>query len=212
MIETDIVYSYSTSKANLLNDYFADSSTLVDRPDGYAFPPQFIKCKARLSEVIFTPIKVYKVLKNLQTCKASGPDLLSNRMLKECAEVMADPLSNLFNKLMDRECFPAVWKRANVVPVHKKGNKQFKSNYRPISLLSSLGKVMERIVFDELYEYCDKKTFIDGKNAGFKKNDTTVNQLLLLTNKIYKTLGDGSDVLIYLKLLTGFITTAFCTN
>ena len=106
---------------------------------------------------------------------------------------MADPLSNLFNKLMDRECFPAVWKRANVVPVHKKANKQFKANYRPISLLSSSGKVMERIVFDELYEYCDINHLLTEKNAGFKKNDSTVNQLLSLTNKIYKTLGDWSS-------------------
>ena len=92
--------------------------------------------------------------------------------------------------------FPDAWKRANVTPIHKKSDRQKKENYRPISLLSCVGKVMERIVFNELYEYCDTHNLLTWRNAGFKKNESTVNQLLYLVHQIYTSLGNGSDVLI----------------
>ena len=117
-------------------------------------------------------------------------------MLKETAEVMAMPLSRLFNRSMEMGCFPDVWKQANVTPVYKKADKQIKENYRPISLLSCVGKVMERIVFNELYEYCNVNNLLTWRNSGFKKHDSTVNQLLFLVNKIYESLGNGDDVLL----------------
>ncbi len=82
-------------------------------------------------------------------------------MLKNIAEVIAEPLSSLFTKLMNSGYFPSEWKKANVIPVHKKADKQNKENYRPISLLSCLGKVMERIIYNELYEYCESNDFFN---------------------------------------------------
>jgi hypothetical protein len=67
---------------------------------------------------------------------------------------MSKPLSDLFNKSMACHTFPDSWKRANVSPIFKKNDKQQKENYRPISLLSCVGKVMECIVYNELYDYC----------------------------------------------------------
>ena len=75
-------------------------------------------------------------------------------MLQETAEVLAEPLSELFFQSTQLGMFPDRWKRAHVTPVHKKDNKQIKENYRPISLLSCIGKIMERVVFNKLYEYC----------------------------------------------------------
>jgi hypothetical protein len=117
-------------------------------------------------------------------------------MLKETAEVLALPLSDLFNKSMELGTFPDMWKRANVTPIHKKSDKQSKENYRPISLISCLGKIMERIVFNEIYEYCQVHELLTWRNSGFKKHESTVNQLLFLVNAIYTSLGDGEDVLL----------------
>ncbi len=90
-------------------------------------------------------------------------------MFKNIAEVIAEPLSSLFKKLMNSGYFPSEWKKANVIPVHKKADKQNKENYRPISLLSCLGKIMKRIIYNELYEYCESNDCLTYKNSGFKK-------------------------------------------
>ena len=78
--------------------------------------------------------------------KASEPDLISPRLLKEGANQLSFPLSKFFNRLIISGQFPQSWKKANVTPVYKKGEKQVCNNYRPISLLSVLGKIMEKSV------------------------------------------------------------------
>ncbi len=87
----------------------------------------------------------------------------------------------------------------------QKADKQRKENYRPISPLSCLGKVMERIIYNELYEYCEGNDFLTYKNSGFKKKDSTTNRLLDLTHKLYSSLEGGSDVLlVFLDITKAF--------
>ena len=154
IIENGICYADATAKADIFNEYFASISSLPQLEMGFALPPLYYRTAARLSIVDLSDIKVYKVLKSLNVSKANGPDCISNRMLKETAEVICKPLSKLFIKSMITGTFPDAWKQANISPVFKKNNRQIKENYRPISLLSCVGKVMERIVFNELYDYC----------------------------------------------------------
>lgn len=196
LIDGDTIYSTAEQKAELFNTFFANNATLPEPASGFALPPLQLKTAHRLSTISFTPSKVFSVLKHLKINKSNGPDCISNRILKECAEVLAQPLSDLFNKSMSNGCVPDAWKRANVTPIHKKSDKQNKQNYRPISLLSCMGKVMERIIYDELYEYLETHCLLTWRNSGFKKQDSTVNQLLLLSHKIYTSLGDGSDILV----------------
>ena len=80
--------------------------------------------------------------------KATGPDNIPVRLLKETVDVIASSLCNLFNKSIRLGKFPTEWKTANVCPIHKKDNKQHAENYRPISLLSVVSKVMERCVLE----------------------------------------------------------------
>ena len=90
---------------------------------------------------------------NLDIYKASGPDLLSPRLLKEGSDIQAEPISLLFNRSIAKSYFTAAWKNANVSPISKKDDKSSPSNYRPISLLSSVGKAMERCIHKQLYNY-----------------------------------------------------------
>ncbi len=205
LIEGNVVYSDPVSKANLLNDFFAENAHLDSEPEGFALPPVNPIVASRLDIIQFTPVKLYKILKNLNVHKANGPDNISNRILKETAEVMSEPLSYLFNKLMINGVFPENWKKANVIPIHKKAEKYKKENYRPISLLSCMGKVMERVIYNEIYEYCEERNLLTSKNSGFKKGDGTVNRLLALTDAIYRSLGDGTDVLlVFLDITKAF--------
>ena len=89
--------------------------------------------------------------------------------------------------------FPTIWKEANVTPVYKKNDRQDDNNYRPISLLSCLGKLLERIVF-KLYEFLFKNNLLTGRNSGYKQRDSTINQLLFLIHQVYEALSKGLDV------------------
>lgn len=205
LIENDQTFADSKSKANIFNEYFAANSTLPEVEQGFALPPLKYVTDARLTDINFTPFNVYKILKELKIGKANGPDQISNKMLKETAEVICQPLSQLFNMSLVTATFPDCWKRANVSPVFKKNDKQRKENYRPISLLSCVGKVMERIIYNELYEYCISNNLLTWRNSGFKSGDSTVNQLIHIVQKIYSDLEVDNDVLmIFLDVAKAF--------
>ena len=97
--------------------------------------------------------------------KSPGPDDVSGLVLKKCALSLANPLTILFNISCSTGQIPTDWNSANVVPVHKKGDKTNVENYRPISLTSLVMKVMERIIRDELYMKCHNR--IGDKQYGF---------------------------------------------
>ena len=99
----------------------------------------------------------------------------------------------LFNISLHNAIFLTDWKKADVCPVFKKDNPQLISNYRPISLLSPTSKVLERIVYNRLYEYCFANKLLTPKNSGFKKKKIC-RQLIHLTAKIYNGLEDNQKI------------------
>ena len=106
-----------------------------------------------LSDIHITEEQVFGHLSTLDISKASGPDGVGARLLKSAARELCRPLAQLFNKSLQTSTFPDIWKIASVVPVFKNGMKELIQNYRPISLLSIIGKSMERCVFKHLYNY-----------------------------------------------------------
>ena len=81
--------------------------------------------------------------------------------------------------------FPSSWKKANVLPIYKKENRQLKKNYRPISLLPICGKIFEKLMFDAIYEYLCVNQLLTPNQSGFRPGDSTVNQLLSITHQIH---------------------------
>ena len=77
--------------------------------------------------------------------------------------------------------YPTQWKKANVIPVHKNGCKQNKCHYRPISLIPIFGKVSEKLLFDVIYGHLSKHELISPHQPGFHPEESTINQLLLIT-------------------------------
>ena len=126
--------------------------------------------------------EVESLLRRINTNKSSGPDGIGNWVLKHCAKPLSFPYSKLFNKSFETGIFPSQWKRENVCPVFKKDNKSDKTNYRPISLLSSSSKNLEKIVYKRLYEYLMDNNLLIEQNSGFKREDSRVNQLLQIVH------------------------------
>ena len=80
---------------------------------------------------------------------------------------------------------PSKWKLANVQPVRKKGSRQEKENYRPISLLPVWSKIFETVTFDCVYKFVNDNKLISSNQSGFRPGDSTVNQLLSITTEIF---------------------------
>ena len=83
---------------------------------------------------------------------------------------------------------------ANVVPIHKKKDKNLIQNYRPVSLLPICGKIFEKLIFDNLYPYIFNNQFIDDRQSGYRHADSTVKQLLSITHEIYKAFDDNKEL------------------
>ena len=103
-------------------------------------------------------------------------------------------MCSLFNHSLHTGCVPISYKEANVTPVPKKGDLSIVSNYRPISLLNSEGKVFERLVFKHLYNHLHRHNLISSLQSGFMPGDSTVNQLAYLYNTFCQTLDAGKEV------------------
>ena len=113
-------------------------------------------------------------------------------MLLLCDDSVILPLQMIFSNIISTSIYPDLWKLANITPIFKKGNKQLVENYRPISLLPICGKILEKIIFNQMYTYLQSNLLITKNQPGFRPGDSTTNQLLFLVDEIYKTF-DNKD-------------------
>ena len=105
-------------------------------------------------------------------------------MLKLCGESIYKPLNLISKSCLKTGQFPSEWKKANVVPVFKKGDKQLVKNYRPISLLPNTGKIFERLLYNQMFEFFIRNDLISQNQSGFKPGDSCINQFLAITHEI----------------------------
>ena len=148
----------------------------------------------RLSSVNFSQDDIAKIIQNLDPNKAHGHDNISIRMLKICGSSIYKPLEMIFKQCTETGVFPSEWKKANIVPIHKKGDKQTLENYRPVSLLPICGKILERLMFNEMFNFFIENKLISSNQSGFKPGDSCINQLLSITHEIYESFDVGLEV------------------
>ena len=115
-------------------------------------------------------------------------------MLKICGSAIYKPLAIIFKQCVDTGIFPSEWKKGNIVPIHKKGDKQTLKNYRPVSLLPTCGKALERLMFNEMFKFFIENEFVSSNQSGFKPGDSCVNQLVSITHEIYKSFDKDHEV------------------
>ena len=108
-------------------------------------------------------------------------------MIPMCGDSIVPPLKRLFDSAIKAGHFPDCWKKGNVIPVHKKESKNLVKNYRPISLLPIFGKIFEKVIFDNLFEYLNINKLLSDKQSGFQSGDSCISQLLAITHEIYES-------------------------
>lgn len=178
---------------NLFSDFFYsvyENSTFCD---SNWFPPDVYADNCVLvSSISFSIEKVLKALKSVDITKGSGPDGIPPYFLKKTSDYIYIPLHIIYNKCITEGHFPDIWKRANITPVHKTGPRHTVENYRPISILSSLSKLFERLVYDEIYPILH--TIIIKQQHGFVKKRSTTTNLLIFTDYLFNSMDQQVQV------------------
>ena len=196
-----IIYS-DKEKANTLNSFFIEQSTLTEDDNEL---PDIVPLDCELQEITISETEVNNVIKNLDPTKAVGPDLIHNKVLISSRNIIAPVFAKLFNKCLHKSKFPSTWKIAHVNPVYKTGAKESCSNYRPISLLSCVGKVFERCIHKHVYDFLKAHNIITPLQSGFIPGDSTVNQLLSTYHELCTSFEKGiTTQVVYLDTSKAF--------
>ena len=161
--------------ANILNDYFSQVFTKEDMDN----MPDMSTCSYPiLNNFSITEAEVLKGLGALKINKSPGPDEILPIVLKEMKEVIYKPLTKIMQQSLDTGVVPTDWKIANVIPIHKKGDKTEPGNYRPISLTSIICKLMETIIRSKMENYLYGNNILGDSQHGFRKGRSCLTNLL----------------------------------
>ena len=188
----DLFHS-DASKANLLNDFFSSCFN-----PSHPVDPSLIPCSPPPRyplDLLCSHDEILNLLLHLPSDTATGPDEISSRMLRSTAFSIASPLTHIFNLSLSSGIFPSDWKLSHIVPIPKtKSPSSSPSDYRPISLLPIISKVLERHVFNFLSDFCTQHNLLSDSQYGFRSGFSTISALLSVTNDWFSLLDSHNSV------------------
>lgn len=196
-------------QAEELNQYFA-SIFQLKTPSPC---PSFSRTDENdtLSEICITKEAIKGAIERLDWNSSPGPDGISPYFLKTMVTSLLDPLLFLFRKSTESGKVPKEWKQANVTPVHKNGSKKLPMNYRPISLTSIIGKLLETILKNQIYEYIEENDIVPPNQHGFRSHHSCTTNLIQFFDPITKILDRGKPVdMIYFDFKKAFDLVPHC--
>ena len=191
----DVVINDSLVKAQTLNEYF----TSVFTPITTETPPELhVQSAPDINPIIVDTNGVSELLQSLDIHKACGPDGIPARLLKETREIISPSLAFIFQASLQQCSLPLDLKRANIVPLFKKGDRSLPSNYRPVSLTCICSKLLEHIVYSHIYSHFAKYNLLCDQQHGFRQGRSCETQLLLTINDFAESLNnnDQTDVVL----------------
>jgi len=174
--------------ATKLGDTFQPNHDLYEEQTIQAVRRQVRKAIAQAPQQepkLTTPKEVAAILRHLPIQKAPGPDRIPNQALKEAPRRLSVFLSLLFNTIFLTQKFPSSWKKASICMIPKPGkNPVFPQNYRPISLLSTISKVFEKILLTRLRSHAESHNLLPPHQLGFRQQFDTELQLVRVVDKL----------------------------
>jgi hypothetical protein len=135
--------------------------------------------------------EIEKIIKSLRTKNTCGFDEISNRIIKLSAPFIISPLTYICNVVLSTAVFSDRLKYAIIQPIFKKGNKQEISNYRPISLLTSFSKIIEKLNYARLLAHIDMNSVLVHKQYGFRTHSSTEKAAITLINSILTAMSNN---------------------
>ena len=184
-LSTGIKINDSQKKCEKLNEHFAQQCKVDDYAHNFPVFANDIDSQEHLETISATAQEVKEILERLNIWKATGPDGIGNRLLRLTAKGISQSLTELLNRSLSLGQFPTEWKKANVVSIFKrKGSPHDVINYRPISLLSCVSKVAERIVAKRLRNFLEEQKILDSHQSGFRPGFSCETQLAALVHHL----------------------------
>ena len=185
------VYATAKEKADACNRQFQSPfSTSNDpnppHPPGPALPA--------MPHITVTVPGVLKLLKSLNLNKASGPDNIAARVLKECASTLSPVIADFYQQTLDEGEVPADWKQQRINPIFKKVSWTDPANYRPVALTCILCKSLEHIIASQLHTHLDRHKFLCDNQHGFRKYRSCETQLYSTITYFVNALEKGNRV------------------
>src|SRR5437867_2173104 len=212
LVNSNGVTAYDDKEiVKLLNDYFAsvftiNNSSMIDQSIS-----DLNISNDSLQMLVITESMVVKTIGSFKEHKSPGTDGITSTYAIKTKDILVKPLCLLFNRSLDRNEIPDDWKRANITPIFKKGDKSNVENYRPISLTSFYGKVFEKIIKQDVEEEFVNGNFIKKTQHGFSKGRSCLSNLLICQESIIDSIDNGSSIdIIYLDFQKAFDKVPHC--
>lgn len=153
------------------------------------------------------PNEIITIINSLKIESAPGLDGITPLLLKNTKNIIAEPLAHIFNLSITNGCFPEAWKTSSITPIHKDGPRSCPENYRPISLLSILSKILERIVNNRLVKFIESRNLLSPRQFGFRHYKSTEDAVVLLSDLVSQYLDSGNGCIgVFLDLAKAFDT------
>ena len=178
--------------AESFNDFFVNVGSTVEAkiPKSKRCFTSYLK-DANDKSLFLTPctvIELLTIISNMEKSKSCGPNSISTSLLIEFSDQLVHPLFSIINMSLNEGVFPSLNKEADVCPIHKKNEKTKCENYRPISLLSNISKIFERVIYTRLDNFLNSSEIIYKFQFGFRKNYSTNHALLSIVEQIRNSL------------------------
>ena len=177
--------------------------------DPMAYVRNVVKDK-RLPKFLFKHVEVSYVkqeINKLKTSKSPGPDKIPIKILKDAVEIVSGPLTKIFNRSLDTGVFPDLWKLARVAPIFKAGQKSELTNYRPISVVSILSRLLEKMAHDQLFSHMKDCGLLSDNQFAFRKLHNTQTSIMNITETWFRNINEQkTNLSVFLDLKKAFDT------
>ena len=192
LVDDKLVSDFCKKKQTFLITFFASICTPIDNTS--CLPSFSYRTGSRIKSFPVTENDILAIIKTLDPNKAHGCDNISIKMIKICSQSLILPLKIIFKHSLKKDKCSEIWKKANVVPAHKKEDKMLVKNYLPISLLPIFRKMCERVIYNSLFNHFQSNRLFTPSKSGFLLGDSCVTQLLSIIQEIQTAFDESPTV------------------
>ena len=185
------LHNDAATKAEILNTQF---HSVYTREDLTHIPDQGVSPHPTMPDIRIDQRGLHKLLKGLKPHKATGPDMVPARLLRDFASEFSIILSRLFQTSLNDGKIPSDWRKASIVPIYKKGDKHKASNYRSVSLTSISCKLLEHIIHSNIMDHYDSLGILTDQQHGFRSRRSCETQLIITIQELASSLSSGEQV------------------